>query len=396
MNYKKKTIFILALLAMPFSSCSSNNNSSYLQAYLTKKNVFPFVDETFVYNEYYAKTSNSYLRFYENGHFQYDSPEGTFFASYSRFENYYIVNNYLFNKTESGDVSNFTKDMFFFEINDDSCHYNKSISLINSGFDLLEDSYQFNKSSLDKTAIYRYEKEIADEFIIKLKTKTMYANKDLAIKELGLSEFNNALVSFSNANQKSSLSFVFSLEKIDIKQTMSSYINKYANNLIDQIDFSFNDVSIIQSTNLDALGLSNANLVNDCIFIDEINSHKYLLEQEAAENGLLLTSVSDANEYIDVLNETNNGRVDYNQTINFLRSMTEDSFANKNIVLSSMLLLNDSEVSYTFKNAYLKEDTLYLSFDKISGDYAYQVVSYSTFAFQIAKDITFNRIVTIF
>ena len=69
---------------------------------------------------------------------------------------------------------------------------------------------------------------------------------------------------------------------------------------------------------------------------------------------------------------------------------------NKNIVFSNMLFLGDSEVSYGFEKAFLKDGTLYLSFDKKSGGYAYQIVSYSTFVFQIDKGVSFNRIVSIF
>ena len=336
------------------------------------------------------------MRFYDNGYLQFDSPEGTFFAPFSRYDNFAIANNHLFETSSDGDVDNYTKDMFFFEFSNNSCLFQKDFSLVNSGFSSFDESYNFNGHFNDDNAIYIYRRETASELRIKIKTTNGYSDKGRALSALGLNEYDNCVATFSNSSESSSINFVFATDSTNIKSVTSVFLNKTKNNLISQIDFGFNDNVIIESTNVRAIGLSDDDLINNCVLLEEINSNKHPLEKEAAQSGLLLKNNNETSNYISILNEMNNEKVSYDLTITFLNNLDSNVFGNKNIVFSNMLFLGDSEVSYGFEKAYLKDGTLYLSFDKKSGDYAYQIVSYSTFVFQIDKGVSFNRIVSIF
>lgn len=107
---------------------------------------------------------------------------------------------------------------------------------------------------------------------------------------------------------------------------------------------------------LDALGINDSYKLNaDPV---SLRSHQVLRDKDDNKNVLFdnyQSAISFANE-LEAKAEYNQ----YNETIKFVKSLQEDEFQNKNLLLTKEISLGSGGYSLSFDAVYLKDDVLYM------------------------------------
>lgn len=110
-----------------------------------------------------------------------------------------------------------------------------------------------------------------------------------------------------------------------------------------------------------------------------------------------LKSISEVKDYMDLLKEYNYFGTYYYQTmISFLEALSEEVFANKDLVISQGITHNSMGITDYLTNVELKNEKIYCYIDRyIPGNHGYAAdcaMAYECLVIYINKDAVFNQV----
>ena len=110
-----------------------------------------------------------------------------------------------------------------------------------------------------------------------------------------------------------------------------------------------------------------------------------------------LKSISEVKDYVDLLKEFNYFGTYYYQTmISFLEALSEEVFANKDLVISQGITHNSMGITDYLTNVELKNEKIYCYIDRyIPGNHGYAAdcaMAYECLVIYINKDAVFNQV----
>ena len=110
-----------------------------------------------------------------------------------------------------------------------------------------------------------------------------------------------------------------------------------------------------------------------------------------------LKSISEVKDYVDLLKEYNYFGTYYYQTmISFLEALSEEVFANKDLVISQGITHNSMGITDYLTNVELKNEKIYCYIDRyIPGNHGYAAdcaMAYECLVIYINKDAVFNQV----
>lgn len=110
-----------------------------------------------------------------------------------------------------------------------------------------------------------------------------------------------------------------------------------------------------------------------------------------------LKSISEMKDYVDLLKEYNYFGTYYYQTmISFLEALSEEVFANKDLVISQGITHNSMGITDYLTNVELKNEKIYCYIDRyIPGNHGYAAdcaMAYECLVIYINKDAVFNQV----
>lgn len=110
-----------------------------------------------------------------------------------------------------------------------------------------------------------------------------------------------------------------------------------------------------------------------------------------------LKSISEVKDYVDLLKESNYfGTYHYQTMISFLEALSEEVFANKDLVISQGITHNSMGITDYLTNVELKNEKIYCYIDRyIPGNHGYAAdcaMAYECLVIYINKDAVFNQV----
>ena len=364
------------------------NDYSYQPQY---KNLLPFNYEDYSYDEYFNQESNAYIRLCENGYLIYEDSDSSLVAIYSRYNDYIIVENIIIN----GSLESVSADLLFFTLNDETITIDNRISIINNDYSISDKPFNILRKNVNENAKYSYTKEEPKNLLISISFHHIFESATDCLNYFSLQSFSNSVNSFNQFSNSSSIGFSFSIAKINVYNTIVSIISAINSASIRYLGCRFDDYRIIKSANIGDLGLSNADIVQGYQAFNMIESHSVPFDEEGAEKGIVLATKEDALGYANLLRQK--GERTFKQIIDFIENLDEDVFNNNKLAFSQAVVKENSAVTYSLNNVYLKNNELFIVLNKSTSiEYALGMISYAILPLLIPDSAIFQNILTVF
>ena len=349
--------------------------------------------DKYAFDEYYCEAENSYIRLYENGYFRYVSETQKIVQPYSTDGSLIIVyNNYIDGDPE--DIASHKVDSMIFNINNDVIVSNSDFSAYNSTFSLNNKSFVLSRKEVADNAKCRYSKSAANNLIVSHSAKETIDDVDAYLSNAGLSSYKE----YVSSSYQNNIKFTFPLSEINTINVISTFVGLNNNGSTKSSSIRFDDSAIIRTANIAAFELTAENIVSNYELKQEITISSSTMPKEDFNKGLCFETYQDAMDYANNIRPIKPSSTENKNVIEFIESLNQEDFANKKLIVSNVVLAEDTTFDYDFKNMYLKEGELIIVLEKTHDPYAYgfQKLTYSVFAFMVDKNISFDSIVTLF
>lgn len=347
--------------------------------------------DEYAFDEYYCEAENSYIRLYENGYFRYVNETLKIVQPYSTDDSLIIVqNNYIDGDPE--DIASHKVDYMIFNINSDVIVPNSDLSVYNSSFSLNNKSFALSRKEVAENAKCRYKKSVANNLIVSHSAQETIVDVDTYLNDMGLSSFSGYVTS----SYKNNINFMFPLSEINSANVIATFISLNNNDLVKYTSLRFDDSSIIRTANVSAFELTDNDKVTNYELKQEIVISSST--KEGYIKGLCFETYQDAMDYANSIRPIKSSSTQNKSVIDFIESLSQEDFANKKLVISNVVLAEDTTFVYNFKNLYLKDGELVIVLEKTHDPYAYgyQMDTFSVFTLMVDKNISFDSIVTLF
>lgn len=349
--------------------------------------------DKYAFDEYYCEAENSYIRLYENGYFRYVNEVQKIVQPYSTDGELIIVyNNYIDGDPE--DMAAHKVDYMIFNLNNDVIVSNSNLSVYNSSFTLNNKSFVLKRKEVAENAKCRYTKSEANNLVVSYSANDTIDDVDAYLNEAELSSYAN----YVSNNHGKNIRFTFPLSDVNANDTIATFINLNKNGAIKNTSIRFDDSSVIRTANIAAFELTDNDKVANYEVKQEITISSSKAPKEDFNKGLCFETYQAAMDYADSIRPIKPSSSENKDLINFIESLSQEDFANKKLIVSNVVLTEDTTFDYDFKNMYLKDGELVIVLEKTHDPYAYgfQKLTYTVFAFMVDRNVSFDSIVTLF